>query len=117
MKQVTETQFADAVLLPSFNRSVAVLFSASWCGPCKVIKPRIERLSALHAFDVTSVDAGEEKALAGFYGVRAVPTLAVFRDGKVVGMKAGAGTLGEADMIAFLNEHGFKIVVRPELEF
>lgn len=117
MKQVTEPQFTDAILLTSFNRPVAVLFSAAWCGPCKVIKPRIERLSALHGFDVISVDAGEEKALAGFYGVRAVPTLAVFREGRVAGMKAGAGNLSEADTIAFLNEHGFNIVVRPAGDF
>ena len=117
MKQVNEAQFTDAVLLTSFNRPVTVLFSASWCGPCKVIKPRIERLSALHGFDVTSVDAGEEKPLAAFYGVRAVPTLAIFKEGKVAAMKAGAGNLSEADMIAFLNEHGFNIVVRPAGDF
>lgn len=117
MKQVSEAQFSEAVLLRSFDKPVAVLFSAEWCGPCKVIKPRIERLSALYGFDVTSVDAGVEKALAGFYGVRAVPTLAVFFESRVVGLKAGAGNLGEADMIAFLNEHGFKIVARPEGDF
>jgi thioredoxin-like negative regulator of GroEL len=117
MKQVNEAQFSSEVLLPSFNRPIAVLFSAEWCGPCKVIKPRIERLSALHAFPVTSVDAGVEKPLAAFYGVRAVPTLAIFREGKVVGATAGAGNLGEADMIVFLNEHGFKIVTRPEMDF
>lgn len=117
MKQVTEPQFTDTVLLSSFNRPVAVLFSAAWCGPCKVIKPRIERQSALLGFDVISVDAGEEKALAAFYGVRAVPTLAVFKEGRVAAMKAGAGNLGEQDLIAFLNEQGFNIPVRPAEDF
>jgi thioredoxin-like negative regulator of GroEL len=117
MKQVNETQFTSEVLLPSFNRPVAVLFSAAWCGPCKVIKPRIERQSALLGFDVTSVDAGEEKALAGFYGVRAVPSLVVFRDGKVAASAAGAGNLGEQQLIDFLNANGFKILVRPAGDF
>lgn len=117
MKQVTETTFSEDVLLRSFERPIAVMFTASWCGPCKVVKPRIERLSALYGFDVTSVDAGEENALAAFYGVRGVPSLVVFNEAAVSGQAAGAGNLSEAAVIDFLNKHGFNIVVRPDLEF
>lgn len=117
MNQVSEKQFPEEVLLRSFDKPVAVLFSAAWCGPCKVAKPRIERLSALHGFSIVSVDAGEEKGLAGFYSIRAVPTLAIFRDAKVVATVSGAGALADAPLITFLNQHGFNIVVRPEMEF
>lgn len=116
MQQISEAQFSEHVLLRSFEKPVAVLFSAAWCGPCKVLKPRIERLSALHGFSVSVVDAGVDRALAGFYGVRAVPSLLVFSEAKVVGTAVGAGNLSDTDFINFLNQHGFSIVVRPDLE-
>ena len=116
MRQVTEIQFVSEVLAPSAAEPIAVLFTASWCGPCKVVKPRIERLSAFYGFEAVFVDAGEEKALAGRYGVRAVPSLVVFSEGLPVAVTAGVGNLGEADLINFLNKHGFDIVVEPELE-
>lgn len=117
MKQVTEAQFSEQVLLRSFEKPIAVMFTASWCGPCSVVKPRIERLAVLHGFNVVCVDAGEEKALAGFYEVRAVPTLVVFREGSVKGKAAGAGNLGDSTVIEFLNACGFDIVVHPAPEF
>ena len=117
MIEVSESQFTEQILLRSFDKPVAVLFSAQLCAPCKVVKPRIGRLAALYDFNVVSVDAGVDKALAGFYGVRAVPTLAVFFESKVVASVAGADNLGEADLVAFLNANGFNIVMRQEGEF
>ena len=105
MNEVVESQFAEQVLLPSFTKPVAVLFSTGWCAPCKVVKPRIGRLCALHGFPVVCVDVGQSNALAGFYGVRAVPTLLVFSGSKVVASVAGAGNLGEVDLIALLTSH------------
>lgn len=112
MKTVTESQFPGAVLLPSQSQPVFVLFSASWCVPCKVLKPLIERLSNELGFSVTEVDAGAEKDLASFYGVRSVPTMAVFKAGKVFALATGGKT--EEQVRYFLTQSG---VIKHQLEF
>lgn len=113
MKNVTESQFNEAVLLPSFQQPVLVMFHAAWCGPCKSVKPIIERLSDSFGFGVIGVDAGEERALASFWGVRGVPTIAVFKEGKLVAQKSG--TQSEPVIRSFLTEQG--IIAAGALEF
>lgn len=112
MKTVTEKQFPDAVLAPSFVEPFVVLFSASWCGPCKALKPVIERLAGDLDFRLVGVDAGEEKGLATFYGIRSVPTLAVFKEGKVISQIVGGKT--EAQIRDFLYKAQ---VTQNKLEF
>ena len=65
-------------------------FSASWCGPCAALKPVIERIKAnMPDVEFQTVDIEEEPELAASMAVRAVPTLAFVKDGKLVDVIIG----------------------------
>ena len=71
---------------------VVVDFWAEWCGPCKMIGPSLEELSAEHAGNVKIVklNIDENPELGAQFGVRSIPTLLIFKDGKVAANMVGA---------------------------
>ena len=75
---------------------VVVDFWAEWCGPCKMMAPAYERVAAEvePKMRFLKVDTEREQALAARYGIRAIPTLMVFRGGKPVAQRAGAVDAG-----------------------
>ena len=64
---------------------VVVDFWAEWCGPCKMIAPILEELAGENSetFKVGKVNVDDNRQTAMQYGVRSIPTLLVFKDGKV----------------------------------
>ena len=71
---------------------VVVDFWAEWCGPCKMIAPALEEISAelQGKVKIAKVNIDENPELAAQYGVRSIPTLMIFKGGEVADMKVGA---------------------------
>lgn len=84
---VNAQEFNDLI---SNNGLVFVDFFASWCGPCKMLAPSVDKLAAEHLeAKVVKVDVDQENALAMQYGVQSIPTLIVFKNGQPVNRQMG----------------------------
>ena len=69
---------------------VLVDFFATWCGPCKMLSPILEKIASEHEdLTVLKVDVDEVGDVAAQYGIRRIPPLILFEDGKAVDMKLG----------------------------
>ena len=72
------------------NEKVLVDFFATWCGPCKMIGPNIEKLAEENAdATVIKIDVDKHPEIAAVYGVQTIPTLIAFKKGQIVYQKIG----------------------------
>ena len=87
---VTEETFSTEVLMS--REPVLVDFWAAWCGPCRIIAPTVEELVIEYKgrLKVVKVDVDQNQDIAVRYGVQSIPTLMVFKDGKMVERVLGA---------------------------
>ncbi|MFV0281047.1 MAG: thioredoxin TrxA [Rhodoblastus sp.] len=93
--KVTDASF-DADVLKS-SEPVVVDFWAEWCGPCKMIGPSLEEIASemKGKVKIAKVNVDENPGVAGKLGIRSIPTLMLFKDGKLAAQKVGAAPKGE----------------------
>lgn len=88
LKSVDNEVFKKEVL--ESEKAVLVDFYASWCAPCKMLAPVLEKIASSRAdFDIAKVNIDYCEDLAIEYGIEVVPTMLVFKDGKPVNKLVG----------------------------
>jgi thioredoxin 1 len=102
IKHVTDLSFEADVLKSS--QPVLVDYWAEWCGPCKQIAPILDEVSLTYQgkLQVVKMNVDENRDIPGKFNIRGIPTLMLFKDGKLAATKVGA--LSKAQLSAFINE-------------
>ncbi len=97
---ITKENFDDQVL--QSDKPVLVDFWAPWCGPCRMVSPLVDQIAEERAdVAVGKVNVDEQPELAAQFGVMSIPTLLVFKEGKLAQKAVGARP--KEDLLALLD--------------
>ncbi len=111
---VNEANFVPEVLGASEAMPVIVDFFATWCGPCQVLKPILERLAQEYGVMLAAVDIDQNPQLASQYGVEGVPDVRIAHEGQ---LESGfVGVWPEAKIRDLLSGYGLRSPLELQLE-
>jgi thioredoxin 1 len=99
---VTDATFEADVLQSS--QPTLVDYWAEWCGPCKMIAPILDEVSASYEgkLRIAKMNVDENREIPAKFGIRGIPTLMLFKDGQLAATKVGA--LSKAQLTAFIDQ-------------
>lgn len=88
--EITESNFENEVL--KSDKPVLIDIWAEWCGPCRMVAPIVEEIAKEYdgKIKVGKLDVDANPAVSMQYGIRSIPTLLIFKSGKVVDQIIGA---------------------------
>ncbi len=112
VKNVTDASFSSDV--ENSSSPVLVDFWATWCGPCRMFGPIVDKLAEDYRgkLKVVRVDIDQNPGLARNFGIRAIPTALLFKKGKVV--KGWVGLVSEDDLKVEVNKVVKKASKKPK---
>ena len=100
---VNDENFDENVIEQSNNVPVVVDFWASWCGPCMMLKPLLEKIAEEYKgkFILAKLNVEENQEKAGEYGIMSIPAVKMFKNGEIVDEFVGA--MPESSIKEWLN--------------
>ena len=101
VQQISDADFDNTI---KSSQPTLVDFWAPWCGPCKAIGPVVEELADEYEGKVTiaKMNVDDNPVTPGKFGIRAIPTLIIFKDGEVVDQITGA--VGKSQLVDLINK-------------
>lgn len=89
MEEVKSSNWEEKVI--SSSKPTLVDFWAEWCGPCKTVSPILEELSQEYSdkANFVKINVDKNKDVAQKYNIQSIPTIALFKNGKIVNEKSG----------------------------
>lgn len=101
VQQINDAEFDNAI---KTAQPTLVDFWAPWCGPCKAIGPVVEELADEYEgkISIAKMNVDDNPVTPGKFGIRAIPTLILFKDGEVVDQITGA--VGKPQLIELINK-------------
>ena len=102
IKHISDASFESDVL--QADKPVLVDYWAEWCGPCKMIAPILDEVSATYKdkLQIAKMNVDENRDVPAKFGIRGIPTLMLFEGGQLKATKVGA--MSKAQLTAFLDQ-------------